>query len=194
LVLGRLQELLKDYLTDSEGPEANPSEPGQRSVKLKLEMTRDNSQKTVRVLRKEKKKMIRLHRVMAYINSACERSQALLVSYFPFDKDDSRYERQVILTLKLIIKPLPANTDAATKIYVVSYPAVLGVRISKPGPGTGYRRGFLVLKAWCILDTSPGHMRVHMTLLCHALFDYKKGFMESKEGKRYFRRDTKYSN
>lgn len=67
--------------------------------------------------------MIRSHKVMAYINSACERSQSLLASYFPFDMDDSRYERQVTLTLKVTIKPLLANTDAATKIYVVSYPA-----------------------------------------------------------------------
>ncbi|GAQ08879.1 hypothetical protein ALT_6200 [Aspergillus lentulus] len=95
LVLGGLQELRKEYITDSDGPE-----------------------KTVRVLKKEKKKMIRSHKVMAYINSACERSQSLLASYFPFDMDDSRYERQVTLTLKVTIKPLLANTDAATKIYV----------------------------------------------------------------------------
>lgn len=32
LVLGGLQELRKEYITDSDGPEVNASEPGQRSV------------------------------------------------------------------------------------------------------------------------------------------------------------------
>ncbi|GFF35015.1 hypothetical protein IFM46972_04416 [Aspergillus udagawae] len=124
-VLARLQGLLEDY-TNSDDPEVNPPEPGRRSVKLKLEIARNTSQKTVRVLKREKKQVIGLHGVTAYINSACERSQELLSSYFPFDKDDFEYERQVTLTLKVIMKPLLMNRNAATKIYVVSYPAVLG--------------------------------------------------------------------
>ncbi|KAF7179205.1 hypothetical protein CNMCM7691_008136 [Aspergillus felis] len=114
LVVGRLQDLLKDHLTDSGDSDINPPEPGQRSVKLKLEIARDTAQKTVRVLKKEKK-VIGLRDVVAYIS---ERSQELLLSYFPFDEDVPKYEWLVTLTLKVIMKPLHMNTNAATKIYV----------------------------------------------------------------------------
>ncbi|GIK00735.1 hypothetical protein Aspvir_004764 [Aspergillus viridinutans] len=116
-VVPRLRDLLKDYLTNSNDSDINPPEPGRRSVKLKLKIAGDGSQKTIRVTKKEKK-VIRLHEEMAYINSACERSQALLASYFPFDEDDFDYERRVTLTLKVITKPLLMNTNAAAKAYV----------------------------------------------------------------------------
>jgi hypothetical protein len=122
LVAGRLQDL-KDYLTSSDDADVNSSSAGQRSVKLKLEMTRDTSQKTIRVLKKEKK-VIGLHEAMAYINSACERSEELLASYFPSNEDDPNYEREVTLTLRVIIKPLLVNKNALAKTYMVSYPAV----------------------------------------------------------------------
>ncbi|KAG2026457.1 hypothetical protein GB937_001969 [Aspergillus fischeri] len=113
----RLRDLFKDYLTNSGDSDINPSEPGRRSVKLKLKIAGDKSQKTIRVIKKEKK-LLRSHRVTDYINSACERFQELLAFYFPYDEDDFDYERRVTLTLKVIMKPLFGNTNGPAKSYV----------------------------------------------------------------------------
>lgn len=116
-VVPRLRDLLRDYLTNSGDSDINPSEPGSRSLKVKLKIAGDRSQNTIRVIEKEKK-LIRSHRVTDYINSVCERFQELLALYFPYDEDDFDYERRATLTLKAIMKPLHGNTNGLAKSYV----------------------------------------------------------------------------
>ncbi|EDP51130.1 conserved hypothetical protein [Aspergillus fumigatus A1163] len=135
-VVPRLRDLLRDYLTNSGDSDINPSEPGSRSLKVKLKIAGDRSQNTIRVIEKEKK-LIRSHRVTDYINSVCERFQELLALYFPYDEDDFDYERRATLTLKVIMKPLHGNTNGLAKSYVVSFPAVLEECTSKQVSGTG---------------------------------------------------------
>ncbi|RHZ53958.1 uncharacterized protein CDV56_101390 [Aspergillus thermomutatus] len=111
-VARRLRALLKDCLTNSGDPDLNPQEAGQRSVELELEIAR----RTTHVIKKEKKVM-GLREAMAYINSTCERSQALLAFYFP--SDDYGWENIcVTLTLKVIMKSLLMNTNSPAKSYV----------------------------------------------------------------------------
>jgi hypothetical protein len=193
-----LRTLLSIYLTNSGDPDINPPNAGQHSVDLELEIAGNDR---LRVIKKEKKVM-GFNEAMAYINSACERSQALLAFYLPTLGEVPHDENPITLTLNVIMQPLLMNTNAAAKTYVVSYPAVLEVCISKQVLGTGNRRGSR-LRTRYILAVSHGHVQVHPSPLLRRPLRLQKGFHDtpetviqhdSNERQRYFRRDTKYSN
>ncbi|GIJ85279.1 hypothetical protein Asppvi_004135 [Aspergillus pseudoviridinutans] len=118
LVLSRLQSLLEDYLTNSDDPEVNPTVATQRSVKLKLKITRNDKGDITRVIRKEKN-VTASH--IAMINSIWERSRVLLKFYFPTpDVDWTQLDDnfRVTLTLKVIMQPLLKNANGPAKTYV----------------------------------------------------------------------------
>jgi hypothetical protein len=202
LVLARLQGLLEDYLTNSDDPEVNPPKAKQRSVKPKLKIVRNDKGDIIRVVRKEKN-VTASHYAM--IDSILERSRVLLKFYFPTPAVDwAQLDNsfRVALTLKFIMQPLSKNVNGPAKSYVVSYPAVLEVCISKQVLGTGNRRGSR-LRTRYILAVSHGHVQVHPSPLLRRPLRLQKGFHDtpetviqhdSNERQRYFRRDTKYSN
>ncbi|RHZ60394.1 hypothetical protein CDV55_104461 [Aspergillus turcosus] len=116
LVVGRLVVLLEDYLIKSPDPDVNPPNGGQRSVELELEIK--DEKEGYRVIKKEKTEAAS-HEAM--INLICERSHAVLAHYFLFDP---KHDDPISLTLKLIMQPLPMNTNAPARTYMELYEKV----------------------------------------------------------------------
>lgn len=82
---------------------------------MELELEIADEKEGYRVIKKEKTE-VGSHEAM--INLICERSHAVLAHYFLFDP---KHDDPITLTLKVIMRSLPMNTEAPARTYMVSH-------------------------------------------------------------------------